>query len=579
MSWRTMLLTFPRGTLARSRAAGGLSRFFPTTSLGIYLMAMAALTILPFLGFVVFLLVQLENGERATLRRETAQDAQVIGRSVERRLQEMATTLRLLSTSPELKSGDLVAFQDRTASSLRASSLYLLLVDRQGEQLMNTRVPPGKPLQRMSNVPALQSALSSGQIEVSDIFFGATSQRWVFNVTTPLTRDQSPNAAAMILAQDAGDLSSMTATDALPPGWSAAIIDANGDVVVSSGPDNQPSGTPFPKEMVDVMTGGNDSAVVPESDPQTLVGYYRIPGWSWRTVTWGPISSAQETLMSTWRRLFFGSSILLVLSLLVAWAVAQQLRRSVRQITAMAEQIGEGEIVSPVVTKITEANQVAIALSNASFDRRQAEDRVHLVLNELVHRTTNILTLVQSMMRQISRKSSNMEEFQAAIGGRLSGLARSIEALAREQWVGIPLSQLVNLQLSTVAGSCDRVTLVGRDFTLNTQAVQNLGLVFYELGTNSVKYGALSTPSGRILVKWHIAEGDLGPMLEICWAESGGPPVEEPHRHGFGTTIIERHAASAFGGKVELHYRRDGMTWILKAPFRAFEIENDQSGH
>lgn len=574
-----VLLTFPRWSVTRPKGTGGFSRFFPTTSLGIYLMAMAALTILPFLGFVVFLLVQLENGERATLRRETAQDAQVIGRSVERRLQEMATTLRLLATSPELRSGDLVAFQERTASSLRASSLYLLLVDAEGRQLMNTRVASGAPLRQIANMSAVRSALSSGEIEVSNIFFGATSQRWMFNVTMPLTREQSPEAAAMILTQDAGDLSSMTATEALPPGWSAAIIDANGDVVVSSGSENQPSGKQFPEAMLRVMTGVNDSAIVPDSEPQTLVGYYRIPGWSWRAVTWGPISSAQQALMSTWRRLFLGSTILLAISLLVAWAVAQQLRGSVRQITAMAEQIGEGEIVSPVVTKITEANQVAIALSNASFDRRQAEDRVHLILNELVHRTTNILTLVQSMMRQISRKSGSMEEFQAAIAGRLSGLARSIEALAREQWVGIPLTQLVNLQLSTVAGSCDRVTLVGRDFTLNTQAVQNLGLVFYELGTNSVKYGALSVPTGRILVEWRIAEGDLGPILEIRWAESGGPPVGEPHRRGFGTTIIERHAASAFGGKVEVSYRHEGIIWVLTAPFRAFEVEGDRAEH
>lgn len=564
----------------RPRNMSRFSKFFPTTSLGVYLMTMAVLTVLPFLGFVVFLLVQLENSANETLRRDTAQDAQTIGRSVERRLQEMATTLRLLSTSPELKSGDLAAFQDRTASGLRASSLYMLLVNAEGMQLMNTRVPYGTSLGKISEPSALRSAIESGEIEVSGIFYGATGKQWVFNVTMPLSRELSPTASALVLTQNAGDLSSMTATDALPVGWSAAIIDNNGHVVVSSGPGNLPSGDPFPKEMLDLMTGVNESAVIGGSDPRMMLGYSKIPGWSWQAVVWGPISSAQESLLSTWRRLIFGSAALLVLGLLVAWAVAQQLRNSIREIASMAERMGEGEIVSPVVTKIVEANQVAIALSNASFDRRQAEERVHFILNELVHRTKNVLTLVQAMMRQLLRSSDSVEDFHAAISGRLSGLGSSIEALAKQQWGGIPISQLVDLQLSTVAGSRDCITLRGQDLTLNTSAVQNLGLVFYELATNSVKYGALSVPEGRVLVEWTILEeGCDEPMLTIRWSETGGPRVEEPHSRGFGSTVIERHAASAFGGSVDLSFAGEGLVWTLTAPLRAFEMEYEKAEH
>jgi len=436
------------------------SKFFPTTSLGVYLMTMAVLTVLPFLGFVVFLLVQLENSANETLRRDTAQDAQTIGRSVERRLQEMATTLRLLSTSPELKSGDLAAFQDRTASGLRASSLYMLLVNAEGMQLMNTRVPYGTSLGKISEPSALRSAIESGEIEVSGIFYGATGEAMGFSTSLCPCRGSfhlppqlwcSPRMPVIF--------SSMTATDALPVGWSAAIIDNNGHVVVSSGPGNLPSGDPFPKEMLDLMTGVNESAVIGGSDPRMMLGYSKIPGWSWQAVVWGPISSAQESLLSTWRRLIFGSAALLVLGLLVAWAVAQQLRNSIREIASMAERMGEGEIVSPVVTKIVEANQVAIALSNASFDRRQAEERVHFILNELVHRTKNVLTLVQAMMRQLLRSSDSVEDFHAAISGRLSGLGSSIEALRQAANGAVfrsPNSSTCSFRLSRARGTASR---------------------------------------------------------------------------------------------------------------------------
>jgi len=558
-----------------------ISRYFPTTSIRVYLMVMAVMTALPMLGFVFFLLTELERNEYENLKHETAQDAQMIGSAIERKLQDMSTTLRLLATSPELVTGDLAAFQARTAASLRQDSLYLVLIDGDGTQRLNTRVPSTTSLPKMSNMAALNSALASGHTEVSNIFFGGTSKQWVFNVTMPLPPTLSASGAAMVLTQNAGDLVSLIPTESLPPGWSAAVLDANGHVVVSNGPDNMPSSADFPAEMLALMTGANDSASIPGTHPPVMLGYAKLPGWSWQVAVWGPAAAAQASLATTWRQLIFGSLLLLTLGMLVAWAAAQQLGSSIKQIALMAERIGEGDIVAPVQTRIVEANQVAIALSNASFDRSQAEERVHFILHELVHRTKNILSLVQAMMRQIGRTSDNVEDFQAAVATRLVGLGSSMEALAQAQWDGIPITQLAELQLSTVTGISDRVDLRGRDFTLNANAVQNLGLAFHELATNSVKYGALSTPDGRVLIEWRPVKGDADdgePAMQVRWSEIGGPPVKSPSRRGFGSTIIERHAASAFDGKVDLDFAATGLVWQLTAPMNRFELAKSAAG-
>jgi len=95
-----------------------------------------------------------------------------------------------------------------------------------------------------------------------------------------------------------------------------------------------------------------------------------------------------------------------------------------------------------------------------------------------------------------------------------------------------------------------------------------------------VKYGALSVPEGRVLVEWTILEeGCDEPMLTIRWSETGGPRVEEPHSRGFGSTVIERHAASAFGGSVDLSFAGEGLVWTLTAPLRAFEMEYEKAEH
>jgi two-component sensor histidine kinase len=243
------------------------------------------------------------------------------------------------------------------------------------------------------------------------------------------------------------------------------------------------------------------------------------------------------------------------------------LRGSVRELSALAVRIGRGEIVAPIDTKIKEVNHVAVALTNASFDRSQAEDRGNLVLHELVHRSKNILTLVQAMMRQLARENTTISDFQKEVDHRLRGLGMSISALAEVQWQGLPMNKLIETHLAVFGSVTQRVTPSGHDFMLAPEAAQNLGLILHELTTNSIKYGALSVPTGAVVITWDHPEDD---MLNIVWQETGGPPAVPPSRSGFGTTIIKRHAESAFSGTVLTDYETTGFRWTLRAPVRHF---------
>jgi two-component sensor histidine kinase len=554
-----------------------VSRLFPTASIGVYLVALAAVVAVPLLVFVAFLMMELESNEREILSNETAEDAQLVARAIDRELQDMSTTLRILATSPELENGDLRSFHNRTQNSLRSNSVYVILVDRDGQQRLNTRVPFGTPLGKVANVGSLESALKSRVTEVSNVFFGATSGRFVFNITLPLPRSLSHVGAALIMTQNVEDLQRLVSTEGLVKDWSVAVVDGTGKVVTSSGDKSPAFGSTFPEETLRLMSGFSGTIEDVDGAPRQMYGYAQVTGWSWKAIVWGPIESAQASILSTMRQLIGGSLLFLAIGMLFAWLVARQLRIPIRQIAEMAERIGKGEIVSPVETKITEANQIAIALSNASFDRSQAEDRIHLILHELVHRTKNILTLVQAMMRQLARQDTTMEEFQKAIGNRLQGLGKSIEALAREQWAGVSIRRVVEIQLGTFAEAFERVEMRGEDFTLKAEAVQNLGLVLHELATNSVKYGALSVPQGKVCLTWENLEVDDETKLRIRWEELDGPPAKEPSRTGFGTTIVQRHASAAFSGTVEMEFLNEGLRWTLTAPRAAFERDSSES--
>ncbi|MBO9656266.1 MAG: sensor histidine kinase [Agrobacterium tumefaciens] len=544
------------------------ANFFPTASIGTYLVVMATVITLPLILFGGYLMLRLEAEKRDDLQRETIEDVRVVSRNIDRRLQEIATSLNLLSQFPELESGNLAAFQGRVADSLKREGLYAILATKDGQQRLNTRVPYGQPLGKVPAEANLGRAIDSRRITVSDMFFGSTSKEWVFNVTMPLGPDLDPAGDALILTQNTSDLSRLIPTENLPRNWAVAIIDGTNRVVASSAPDEAEVGKPF--VTPDVLSEMQAFSGNFFDGKGNLYAYAQLPGWQWKTVMWGPLAASQAALIDTWRQMMIGSLMLVLIAIGGAYLVGRQLRSSIRDLTLMAERIGEGEIVAPVDTKIKEANQVAIALSNASFDRSQTEERLQLLLHELVHRSKNILTLVQAMIRQLGRENKSIPEFQKEVDHRLRGLGMSIRALAEVQWQGLPIRRLIETHLDVFGTVSQRFVLTGDDFMLSPEAAQNFGLVIHELTTNSIKYGALSVPYGTITLRWQSLEKDGRQMLHLVWTETGGPPAREPSRSGFGTTVIKRHAEGAFGGQVVTEYRETGFEWSLEAPLRYF---------
>ena len=90
-------------------------------------------------------------------------------------------------------------------------------------------------------------------------------------------------------------------------------------------------------------------------------------------------------------------------------------------------------------------------------------------------------------------------------------------------------------------------------------------MVFHELITNALKYGALSSESGRIAVTWGVEKG----RLVITWLERGGPKVAKPARKGFGTELVERELKSALGARVSFDYDPSGIEVRMSIPFEA----------
>lgn len=100
---------------------------------------------------------------------------------------------------------------------------------------------------------------------------------------------------------------------------------------------------------------------------------------------------------------------------------------------------------------------------------------------------------------------------------------------------------------------------------LKPNGAQDLGLVLHELATNASKYGALSSPNGRVVVTWSVViESNNAALFKIIWREESGPPVVPPTRTGFGYTVIKDMMVKAHNAKIDMDFAAKGLLWQME---------------
>ena len=185
-----------------------------------------------------------------------------------------------------------------------------------------------------------------------------------------------------------------------------------------------------------------------------------------------------------------------------------------------------------------------------------------LLTQELSHRIKNIFTIVSGLISLSTRHEPGMQQFASQLSDRIAALGRAHD-FARPhsptsqpgRGEGMLHALLRDLFVPYASDNGERIMVSGDDLTVDDRAVTPLALIYHELATNAMKYGALSAARGHVDLMTRLENG----RLTLTWREHGGPVVAVPAKAGFGTQLTTVSIERQLGGSLERQWHRDGL--------------------
>lgn len=251
------------------------------------------------------------------------------------------------------------------------------------------------------------------------------------------------------------------------------------------------------------------------------------------------------------------------------------------QVPVMLRQAGDAVprkyhidfIYQPILSEDGEVSGIFVQGHDVT-NQVEAERMQAVRHRELGHRLKNQLAMVQAIVNQTIRGSQDLATAGVTIAGRLQALSRAHESLITGATGLTSVAEIVRMTAAIHDhGHLQRFSTRGPDVEIASRAALSLSLILHELTTNAVKYGALSSETGRVDVAWDVSGEEGARRFTLVWRERHGPPVTPPSRSGAGTRLIRAGLAGTVSSAVTVDFEATGIVCRIEADFASMGEE------
>ena len=424
-----------------------------------YLLALTAAVMVPLLT-----LAALEASDAISARKSEAQVQMRLlledtTHGLEQGLASMISTAQVLARSPSLATSDLAGFRPQADDVAQVRGVDVVLRDRNGAQMLATRVPPGAPLPTLPPEDReARAAINAGNPFVSDVYSSGMTHPFLTRVIVPATVGAAPGYAVEI-AFGPDTISNWLNATFMPSQWVITVIGRNGLIVAHNGNANDYIGRGTASNVFGPTDGFRGAWQGFDNNGQPLTGVYTRLSSGWIVAVGAPNAVLGRPMRVSLLWLSGTALLLIVIGLTAATFVGRSIDRSVAQLEEAAKALGNGTMVTPNQLAVRDLDFVHAAMWNAGCDI--AERRINEI--KLMGEVQDGHDLLQAVVDGsddliFARDGENRLLLANQATATLCGLHSGNEAIGAPVGGSDPARQLAGLRAARLTPSQQRRT-------------------------------------------------------------------------------------------------------------------------
>jgi signal transduction histidine kinase len=424
------------------------------------LITLALAIVLPGVCGALWGLNVLYEQQKAAASRNLAEIARGVAAVVDRELVRMETTLTTLALSPTIQRGDLLAFYGYAKAAAPSPDRTIVLVDLEGQQRMNTRVPFGEPLPRSKAFAELRDTAKPHDHLVSDLYFAPIGKRYSFALQVPVMRD-GKLVGYLAMGSYAETLQKALEDQRLPPRWNASVADRKGVIVARRLRPQEFVGKTITNELRAELKGGPEGVfqTVRLDGVSTFTAYTPISNTGWTFIVSMPKAEIDAQIVAALNVTVLITAVLLVLAILAATYVGMTISRPIRHLVSIASAVGRGETIRAPNKGLVETRLVATELQQASERIRSANEIMEQRIAEAVRESRR----AQEALLQ-NQKLEALGKLTGGIAHDFNNLLQTISA-AIEVALRLAVADPVKQAMHAGKRAVERATKLTRQLT------------------------------------------------------------------------------------------------------------------
>lgn len=366
--------------------------------------------------------------------------SRVVADAIEEKIQSRFTALRVLALAPELQRQEFDRFRRRAEAvvAYEAPGSNILLLREDGQQMMNTAVPPETALPSRRDLTTLRRLFATGEPSISDLFFGIVVRRPVVAIEVPvktadgqviygLTLNPTPDAFLNVIRR-------IATADAV-----VTVFDSSGTIVARTQDADRSLGLKAGEPLLSHLRspGGILEAEGP-GGTASVIAVSPVEPFGWNVAVEMPSAALNA---AAWRSLsptVIAGLLTLLAGIVIAALVAGSIARPIAALEEMTAKPARPDWAR--LKRITEVSNVAAALQQAHLREALHTEKLEntiaqrdLLLREVYHRVKNNLQVVDALIRM---------EFRRINDGRVLGALQHL--LHRIHTLGLVHAQLMS---------------------------------------------------------------------------------------------------------------------------------------